>query len=180
MVFCGQCGYQLSPGDKICPRCGAETRADLIEDDPGTYNPTVISHTVSENPPPPARGRGTSSGSSISPAPEPPKPLILGPSAFDNQLANETTTIMNSSNYAPQPGYAQPGYANYPQQTGTGFYGYNPGGYQQYQGGQAAALLESSRRGQTTALLLILFGLLLLSGAIVILLLTLQGTIFAA
>ncbi|HET8844246.1 MAG TPA: zinc-ribbon domain-containing protein [Ktedonobacteraceae bacterium] len=180
MVFCGQCGYQLSPGDKICPRCGAETNADMVDSDPGTYNPTVISHTVPENFQAPPRGRSSQSRPSMPPAQEPPRPLVLGPSSVDDQLANETTTMMNSQMMNPQMYAQQPGYQNHPQQMNTGFYGYNAGGYQQAQSGQFAALMESSRRGQTTALLLILFGLLLLIAAIIILLLTLQGTIFTA
>jgi len=177
MVFCGQCGYQLSPGEKICPRCGAETNAELINDDPGTYNPTMISHVVLENSQPPLR-LSSQVRPSHSSAPEPQRPLILGPSSGADQLANETTTMMNSQ-MNPQMYSGQQGYANYPPQ--AGFSGFNSGGYQpQYQGGQFAALLESSRKGQTTALLLILFGLLLLIGAVIILLLTLQGAIFPA
>jgi hypothetical protein len=176
MIFCGQCGYQLSQGDIICPRCGAKTEASLIENDPGTYNPTEISHAVLERPhAAPQRNRNSQPRIPIQPnPPEAAGPLILGSEYLNEQLANETTSMMNSQTYAPQQGYA-----NYPPQAaGTGFYGYPP----PYQGGQVAVarLLEASHRGKTAALLLILFGLLLLTGAIVILLLTLQGIIFTA
>lgn len=174
MVFCGQCGYQLGPGDKLCPRCGAITDVDTIKQDPGTYKPTEISHAVLESPPissPQKRGNPL----------EQPGPLVLGPLGPGAPGSDEPTAMMNSQMYVPQPSY--PGY---PQQAGTGLYGYNTGVYPQpFQAGQAqnpavAQLLEASRKGKTTSLLLILFGLLLMVGAIIILLLTLQGIIFTA
>lgn len=176
MVFCGQCGYQLAPGDTVCPRCGAQTEAETIEYDPGAYNPTEISHAILNAPtqgvPPQNRG-------SQPRQPEQQGPLVLGPMTPHRGLSNEATTSMNSQTYPPQQAY--PGY---PQQAGTGMYGYNVGGYQQqYQAGQSAVvaqLLEASRKGKITALLLILFGLLLLIVAIIIFLLTRQGIIFSA
>jgi hypothetical protein len=166
MVFCGQCGYQLAPGDKICPRCGTKTDVDRIEHDPGTYNPTEISHAMPSRAP-------TQSVRSSWPANQQPGPLILGPVTQDEQLANETTTMMGAQTYAPQQSY--PGY---PQQGG---YGYSAPGYPSYQSGQAAALteiLDASRKGKVTSLLLILFGLLLLIAAIIVFLLNQQGIIF--
>src|SRR5258708_3885715 len=176
MVFCGQCGYQLAPGYTVCPRCGAQTEAETIEYDPGAYNPTEISHAILDAPtqgvPPHNRG-------SQPRQPEQQGPLVLGSMTPNERLANEATTSMNSQTYPPQQAY--PGY---PQQAGTGMYGYNVGGYQQqYQAGQSAVvaqLLEASRKGKITALLLILFGLLLLIVAIIIFLLTRQGIIFSA
>ena len=184
MIFCGQCGYQLSPGDRICPRCGAETEADQLEQDPGTYNPTEISHAVID--PASARFPAQPSRGNLPPRQpqvEPMGPLVLGSASPNDQLANETTTMMNSQMYAPQ-GASYPGY---PQQAATGMYGYNQGGYQQpyqpYQAGQGAAaaeILESSHKGKITSLLLILFGLLLLIAAIIIFLLNQQGIIFGS
>lgn len=177
MVFCGQCGYQLAPGDKACPRCGAKIDVDLIEHDPGSYNPTEISHAILERPTqsvaPPDRANPTLGQSQEEPA----GPLILGPVVLNEQLANETTTMMNAQNYAPQPSY--PGYPAYPQQAGYG--GYGSVGYQHYQTGHDAALaeiLEASRKGKIISLLLILFGLLFLIGAIIVFLLNQQGIIF--
>jgi hypothetical protein len=173
MVFCGQCGYQLGPGDRVCPRCGAKTDAEPIEEDPGTYNPTEISHAIIERVP--TQGAPSPNLGSQFRQPEPQGPLILGPSAPDDRLANEPTAMMSSPMYAPQAGYTP-----YPQQMGAGMYGYPA--YQPYQAGQSAAvlqLLESSRKGKITSLLLILFGLLLLIGAIIVFLLTQQGIIFA-
>jgi zinc-ribbon domain len=179
MIFCGQCGYQLSPGETTCPRCGAKTDADQLEHDPGNNKPTEISHALLDLPQA-SPGRNNQQGSSVRQTPSGPQPLVLGASSYDAQLANETTTMMNSQTYPPQ----QPSYVGYPQQVGTGFYGSQAGGYApQYQGGQSpvmAEMLESSNRGKTGALLLILFGLLLLTGSIVVLLLTLQGIIFTA
>ena len=181
MVFCGQCGYQLAPGDTTCPRCGATTDADLIENDPGAYNPTEISHAILPRPQAASqRNRHSQPRLPIRPKPpEPDGPLVLGSDSLNEQSANETTTMMNSQMYAPQPAYTN----NYPPQMVTGFQGYNAGVYPPYQTGQSAAvaqLLAASQRGKTAALLLILFGLLLLTGAVVVLLLTLQGIIFAS
>jgi hypothetical protein len=181
MIFCGQCGYQLSPGENVCPRCGAQTNAELIEDDPGIYNLTEVSHTLS-NPPQRSQvaapqNRNSQPGIPIrSVPPKAEEPLILGANSLNEQLANETTTVMNSQMYPPA-------YPNYPQPVGMGFQGYNTGIYAQYQDAQALAvarLLAASQRGKMVALLLILFGLLLLTGAVVTLLLTLQGIIFTS
>ncbi len=177
MVFCGQCGYQLAPGDKTCPRCGTPSEVDVIEQDPGTYNPTEISHAILEGLP----TRSVTPANRANPQPghkqpEQAGPLILGPVNLNEQLANETTTMMGAQTYAPQQSY--PGY--HQQNSGAG-YGYNTMAYQPYQSGQAdavAQLLEASRKGKITSLLLILFGLLLLIGAIVIFLLNQQGMIF--
>jgi hypothetical protein len=171
MIFCGQCGYQLGPADTTCPRCGAQAEANLSNEQPGTYHPTEISQAIIERTSrqgPPSRVPGSQFSQ-----PAPQAPLILGPVAANEQLANETTSLMNSPMYAPP--------AAYPQQAGSGMYGY-PAGYFPYPAGQQAAmlqLLESSRRGKITSLLLILFGLLLLIAAILVFLLTQQGIIFS-
>jgi zinc-ribbon domain len=171
MVFCGQCGYQLSPGDKVCPRCGSATDVEVIEQDPGTYNPTEISHAVLERP-------QASSPQNRGNQPEQAGPLVLGPVGSNMPGSDDATAMMNSQMYMPQPGY--PGY---PPQAGTGLYGYNAGGYPQYQAVQTPAavqLMEASRKGKVASLLLILFGLLLMVGAIIVFLLTQQGIIFTA
>jgi hypothetical protein len=174
MVFCGHCGYQLAPGDKNCPRCGAQADVDLIEQDPGTYHPTEISHAIIDQAPtqavPPPRQMGQN-------WPEPQAgPLILGPVNQNEELANETTTMMGAQTYAPQSAY--PAYPGYAQPAG---YGYGTAGYPAYQTGQAdaiAELLEASRKGKITALLLIPFGILMPIAAIIVFLLTKQGIIF--
>lgn len=185
MVFCGQCGYQLAPGDKICPRCGTKTDVDIIEHDPGSYNPTEISHAILERS---STQAAPASRQQAGPAPWPgvgqaAGPLILGPAAPNPQQAAEPTSMMSAPVYAPQP--SQPaypsltGYPVYQQQLGTGGYGYPAAGYQQYQTA-AIELLEDSRRGKVTSLLLILFGLLFLTGAMVVFFLNQQGLIFAS
>ncbi|HEX7735543.1 MAG TPA: zinc ribbon domain-containing protein [Ktedonobacteraceae bacterium] len=178
MVFCGQCGYQLAPGDKVCPRCGTKTDSDLIEHDPGSYNPTEISHAILERAPTRSVMPPNRASSPARPGQVEQGPLILGPVVQNEQLANETTTLMGAQNYAPQGSYT--GYPGYPQQGG---YGYSAAGYQPYQDGSAAALaeiLEASRKGKIGALLLILFGLLFLISAIIVFLLNQQGIIFAS
>ena len=170
MVFCGQCGYQLSPGSTTCPRCGAPTDADQIAYDPGTYNPTEISHAVlpSQPAPPPTFATRQNQVESAG-------PLILGPVIQDEQQADATTVMMGSQPYMPHPSYP-----TYPGMAQQGGYGY-AAGYQPYQGGQSAAvaaILEASRKGKITSLLLILFGILLLIAAILVFLLNQQGVIF--
>src|SRR5260370_26041809 len=43
MVFCGKCGYWLTSGDTVCPRCGTPTDPDLILDDSPADSPTIAS-----------------------------------------------------------------------------------------------------------------------------------------
>ncbi|HEY0755937.1 MAG TPA: zinc ribbon domain-containing protein [Ktedonobacteraceae bacterium] len=177
MVFCGQCGYQLAPGNTACPRCGAQTDVKQIEHDPGSSNLTEVSRTVlarepTQAVPPPKRTNPQTRQSQVEQG-----PLILGPVVQNEQLANETTTMMSAQNYAPQPSY--PNYSPL-----MGGYNNSSVGYQPYQAGPSAAaldeILEASRKGKTASLLLILFGLLCLIGAIVVFLLNQQGIIFPA
>ncbi len=179
MVFCGHCGYQLAPGDKTCPRCGAEVGTDLTsqDQDPEVYNATEMSQVVQDvSSPRTTNKQGRQSATPM------PQPLVLGPSGASyssEQMANDATTMMNASAYHPP----QQSYPTYPPQANMGMYGYNAGGQAYYQGGQSAMLaqlLESSRKGKTTALLLILFGLLLLIAAIAVFLLNQQGIIFSS
>lgn len=179
MVFCGQCGYQLGPGDTICPRCGTKTDVDLIEQDPGAYNPTEISHAVMDLEQLPTRGAPVPNYNAQPRSPEPQGPLVLGGNAGNEQMANEATSMMHSQMYAPPATYS-----TYPQQAAAGMYGgYAAAGYQPYQAGQGqpatTQLLEASRKGKITSLLLILFGLLLLIGAIIVFLLNQKGIIFS-
>lgn len=196
MVFCGQCGYQLAPGDTTCPRCGTKTDVDVNTYDPGSSNPTEISHAILE------RASTQAAASPPQPRTVPPSwpgigqaggPLILGPAAPNPQQAAEPTSMMSApapvyapqSLQSPQPQPAYPsmtGYPLYPQQPGTGGYGYPVAGGPGYQPYQTAAMemLEDSRKGKITSLLLILFGLLFLTGAMVVFLLNQQGLIFAS
>src|SRR6266568_1046085 len=87
MVFCGQCGTLLTPGNPNCPRCGAVTQpeisADTVEDF-HTDDPTVASLFASRAP---ARPKADL----LRPSPEPQK-LIL-PASNDQ---------MNAQLYTPQ------------------------------------------------------------------------------
>ncbi len=47
MLFCGQCGLRLNPGDKQCSRCGTPVEPDaVIEDDAPSDAPTVASPSL--------------------------------------------------------------------------------------------------------------------------------------
>src|SRR5712691_12829247 len=53
MVFCGQCGTLLNPGNPNCPRCGAVTEPEInVEtiEDFQTDDPTVASSFASHAP----------------------------------------------------------------------------------------------------------------------------------
>ncbi len=178
MVFCGHCGYQLAPGDKVCPRCGAETDIDPAVQEPAAYNPTERSQVVQDVSRSPTSRDGNQPPGRPTPQ-QPAGPLVLRPSSGPGYDNEEATTVMNSPAYQ-QPQQVYPN-AGYPSMTNMGGYGYNAPGQSQYQGGQSAVvaqLLASSRKGKNGALLLILFGLLLLIAAIVVFLLNQQGIIF--
>ena len=194
MVFCGQCGYQLAPGNTVCPRCGTPVDPDLnlTMDNPEPDNPTVASgfiHAPTQARPgirPPGNG---SPGSRLTPAQQ--EQLILGPdgNTYDPNapIANDPTSMMGASTYAvPEqappvnpnagmsyPGYAQQNFGNYPQQGGA-YPGYMPPGGTGYQPqadhyeAMRAELAARNRTGRIVGLLLILLGLLLIIGAMVL------------
>src|SRR5947209_6187139 len=104
MVFCGQCGYQLAPGDTVCPRCGTpvEPDLDLTLDNPEPDNPTVASGLINA----PTRQQPhvqPPGGPGAPPTPAQQQPLILGPHADANdanaQIANETTSSLGVQPY---------------------------------------------------------------------------------
>lgn len=41
MIFCGQCGLQLAPGNSVCPRCGTPTETDLVMENRQSNNNAV-------------------------------------------------------------------------------------------------------------------------------------------
>src|SRR5215470_9657503 len=177
MVFCGKCGFQLSAGDTVCPRCGTPTDPDLMPDESYANNPTIASGAMyapeKTQPNTPRPGR---------PTPAQQQPLILGPDgstyAPDPQMANQATTM------GPQPygmpgqtptGAAYPGYVpqsagNYPTQSPS-YPGSAPQGTPYYRTSPAEAA-NISARGRVVGLLLILLGLLLILGAMVLFLVT--------
>jgi zinc-ribbon domain len=189
MVFCGQCGYQLAPGNTICPRCGTpvDPDLDLTMDNPEPDNPTVASSLLYA--PTQAQPGVRAPGSRLTPAHQ--EPLILGPDGNtynpNAPLANDPTSMVGTPTYAtpnqappahPTTGMSYPGYPqqnvdNYPQQGGP-YPGYNmpPGGtgYQRDDPYEAmrAELAARNRTGRVVGLLLILLGLLLIIGAMVL------------
>ena len=191
MVFCGQCGYQLAPGNTVCPRCGTpvDPDLDLKMNNPEPDNPTVASrlfHAPTQAQPG-VRRSGT--GNQFTPAHQ--EPLILGPdgNTYDPNApaVNDPTSMMGAATYAmpnqappantnagmSYPGYPQQNVENYPQQGGS-YPGYNmqPGGtgYQQVDQYEAmrAELAARNRTGRIVGLLLVLLGLLLIIGAMVL------------
>src|SRR5207245_3381697 len=141
------------PGDKICPQCGAETDADLLQEDPGTYNPTEISHAVLDPPQAYRPGQPPLPG-------QPPqqRPLVLGPASgnySNTQLPDASTVMMGSQTYPQQPLSPQPDCAHYPpQQANPGYYGYNAP-YMTQEETALTHIVEASRRSKTTSPLLI-------------------------
>jgi hypothetical protein len=173
MVFCGKCGFQLTSGNRTCPRCGTPIEPELILEESQPDNPTIASNSIfGVNQPYP----GT---------PVEQQPLILGSNPNDygtaEQRANEATSMMGSqivgTGQVPArtayPGYPPQSAANYPQQ-GASYPGYTMQGgttYQQF--GVSVGNDEKVRaRGRIVGLLLILIGLLFILGAMVLFILT--------
>ena len=107
MLFCGQCGLRLNPGDKQCPRCGApvEPGAQIEDDDVQPDAPTVASPSL--------LGQMQAQLPADSGVPEDPQKLILRPeqdtegSKYGTQDAYEATRRVE----LPEQGYgpATPG-----------------------------------------------------------------------
>ncbi|MBV9258474.1 MAG: zinc ribbon domain-containing protein [Ktedonobacteraceae bacterium] len=185
MLFCGQCGLRLSPGDKQCPRCGTPVAPGAqIEDDVEPDAPTVASPSL--------LGQMQTQTPAVPNVAGEPQRLILRPaedagtSNYGTQDAYEATRRMElpeqggattagtPSNPAMTPSHpadfqtqysqnrsnypSQDIYAEYPQSGGN----YVPQGmgYQSYPGQQTRT--EANARGRTAALFIILVGLLLI------------------
>ena len=155
MVFCGKCGFQLTSGNRTCPRCGTPIEPELILEESQPDNPTIASSTIF----------GVSQPYPGTPVEQ--QPLILGPNPNDYgtavQRANEATSMMGSQivgtgqgpGRTAYPGYQPQSAANYPQ--------------------QGASLEDDEKvraRGRIVGLLLILIGLLFILGAMVLFILT--------
>jgi hypothetical protein len=181
MIFCGKCGFQLTSGNIICPRCGTPTETDQISDESQPDSPTIAASTnflVSQSYP--------SSQETIRPGrPIEQQPLILGSHPNDygiaEQMANDATNRM-STQYAgtgqipPRevyPDYMQQSAANYPQQ-GMPYPGYAiaPSSNEQQSGASMEDAEKVRARGRITGLLLILVGLLCILGAMVLFMMT--------
>ncbi len=193
MVFCGQCGYQLSPGNTVCPRCGTpvDPDMDLTIDNPEPDNPTIASgliHAPTQAQPGVQRPVTRSSGNQFTPGQQ--EPLILGPdgNTYDPNtgLANVPTSMMGAPTYGipnqaspanpnvgSYPGYEQQNIGNYPQPMGSYPDYMSPPGTsysqrdEQYEA-MRAEIAARNRTGRIVGLLLILLGLLLIIGAMVL------------
>ena len=180
MVFCGKCGYRLTSGDTVCPRCGTPTDAGLILDDSPADSPTIASSPMLGVDQTQPKTQGPISPGTY--AQQAQEPLILGPNGSNYGAAEQTTT--QAPNIAGQPpartsypGYVPQGMGNYPQQRAS-YPGYAPQGdarYQTIQGQAGFASAEVARnraRGRLVGLLLILLGLLLILVAMVLFIFT--------
>jgi hypothetical protein len=172
MVFCGQCGYQLPPGETRCPRCGSQVEASTIAaptvPDYNPDAPTVEARSLNTRQPSPAA---------------PQQKLVLRPSEpdYSTQPGNEETTRAVTpapgaggppATPAVQPPY--PGNASqetyYPgpaPQQNTPYPAYGQGQPTDYAGQYQPARRRSSA-GRTVALVIILLGLLLIASAMVL------------
>jgi hypothetical protein len=197
MIFCGQCGLQLAPGDTRCSRCGTAVELQLSAGEAHPNAPTVESQSfVARTPPPPE----TPQAGGQFPTNNPQK-LVLRPNSnsydYGSQAAFEATTRMEPPQMRTgYPGYTQgsghptmgtpQGYrrqagGNYPT-TNTAYPAPRPaaGGYQptttRYQAGSQAVAAQNVK-GRAVALVLVLLGLLFIIVAMVLLFLQHNGNI---
>lgn len=184
MIFCGQCGYQLAPGETRCPRCGSlvESNIDLAStvQDYHPDDPTVESRSFNTRQP--------------SQAAAAQQKLVLRSADpdYSTQPGQEETTraILPGPLAPPAPPDAQTSYPGYTPQgisyTGSApqrsaiypppdasypAYGAQPVDY----AGQYQPARRRSPVGRTIALLLILLGLLFIMGAIALFALRSRG-----
>jgi hypothetical protein len=187
MIFCGQCGYQLAPGETRCPRCGSLVESNLdaapTVQDYHPDDPTVASRSLNTRQP--------------SPAAASQQKLVLRPTDpdYSTQPGNEETTRA----VMPAPGTVAPptppdAQTSYPGHTPQGTYytgpapqsspiyppqdasypAYGPGQPTDY-AGQYQPPRRRSTVGRTIALILILLGMLLIVGAMVLFVLRTRG-----
>jgi hypothetical protein len=137
MIFCGQCGLKLAPGDTTCPRCGSVTEPELVLDpqflDQNINDPTIASapHVVPNTP---LAGTQRPLGT---PTPPQQQKLVLHPDGstpgFGAYAPNDPTSMMsarapvlppnpNSSIRTPYYGFTPPLDVGYqpPAQRGSG------------------------------------------------------------
>jgi predicted nucleic acid-binding Zn ribbon protein len=143
MLFCGNCGFRLAPGDRQCPRCGTAIDPDLLADEgaqpdaPTTASPSLLGRMQ----PPPTRPPGPTGDQ---------QKLILRPGQdagnYGTQDGNEATRRVDASGYdfgaqrSPSNPDMRTSYPGYPQQSS----GYPPQqapypGYQQGMSGYTQA-----------------------------------------
>ncbi|GCE46592.1 hypothetical protein EI42_00103 [Thermosporothrix hazakensis] len=194
MIYCGQCGLQLAPGETRCPRCGAAVDAGAATSTYASNEETIQAQSfIAQHPP--YQQQAT------------PQKLILGNQTYAD--AGDATRMMdevNPGNYPPpgysqQPGYSGGNYSSMPlgQQGGyvqprntppfpsQAYQGYPSGGqYPQHtsypahqmqqpqvEGGQQNA----NARGRTAALATIFVGILFILAAMLLFFLQHNGII---
>jgi hypothetical protein len=127
MIFCGQCGYKLAPGNTRCPRCGSVTEADIAAEDPHLNDPTmVVLPTLNAGPMTPEPETHLPANYSALPTPSQQPKLVLRPNnsspGFGAQAANDPTRQVmpqtplspaNPSGRASYPGYSPQSSGNY-------------------------------------------------------------------
>ena len=195
MIFCGQCGLQLAPGDTRCPRCGAVVEPDAQEAvDPSTidYRPddqTMASPSLLARKP----GQVDAPTTRNPQATPDPQQLILRPGMTGyEQNPDAPTSMMDSQRIGTTPTRAYPGgqpsqqsgyyptQQDYNQYSGVdqGYAGGYPGQYYPEQYQQEPAPRKNS--GRSAGLIFILLGVLLVLTAIILFLLVHSGVIGSA
>jgi Tfp pilus assembly protein PilX len=192
MTFCGQCGFQLSPGVARCPRCGTavDTNLTTVAGETHTDDPTVASPSLGTGQPAfPGMPPGQFSQPGMPFTPNNQQRLVLRPGTNTpdyntQQQAYDATSRVDAPNYptnAPAyPGYGTQGVGNYQTQNVPP----NPmtpggGNYQTYHQSMAGIPQQgqydvqqqaprSNNRGRITGLVLILLGLIFILGGVVL------------
>ncbi len=183
MVFCGQCGLQLSPGSTACPRCGSVTEPDLslAADEPHLYDPTVVTPLgATQTPRTPAYEQQLPT---VSPTPPQQQKLVLRPDGTVPPYGSANPYDPTSMTAA-QPPVSSPDRHGYPHQSNpaypaqpVSYPGMSPqsdAGYPPIQGqyGNMGSMPPLSPRrkknGRVVVLLSILIVLLLLLGSMVV------------
>ena len=105
MIFCGQCGLQLTPGTATCPRCGT-----MVEDLKGDMDvlhandKTVVDQSIPY----------LSQAGSITPS-TPPQPLVLRPGTSTSSYnPQDATSMMEAPTYGTNMPPGQPLTTQYP------------------------------------------------------------------
>jgi hypothetical protein len=192
MIFCGQCGLQLSPGSTRCPRCGAAVEENEAAGKDQHLNDATVASPSFIAPHP--SGPGGLPGAPGTP----PQPLVLrqGVPDYNAQGANDATSMMEAQNFnsrvsTPQNmgnsfvgGYPPPqgSYVDYGTQgggympTNTGYVG--PGAMQSAMGyTQEPEAAHSNKNLRTAGLLIVVLGVLLILSAVILFALQQNGMI---
>lgn len=156
MVFCGRCGLQLAPGSSRCPRCGALSEVNVINEDPHMNDATIISPRRDDQMTLPTQSHyDYPSGAT----PIPPAPVIVrsaDPTSLDNIDPNAPTGMSSRPGSISTP---------YPSSDPISYPGYlPPASPGQYQSWQTQPPQEPKRRGGFIALVVVVLILLMALG----------------